>query len=198
MMRTTVALGTLLVPSLALAEPPVQLGVGIGYSQGVGELGGYDTAMQEVAGPGGSVQLEATGRVAPQLSLGFYGTVAQYQRGDLADGDIAIRGATAGMLVTYRVDESRSSPWMSFGAGWRGMWLDPDTVGTTRAFHGIELARLQVGTDVATSSRVAVAPVIGVSLSTFLTQRVDMTLVGIEDHHLQVTGFAGVSGRFAL
>lgn len=181
-----------------LAPSGWELGLGAGYSQGRGDFGDLDAPVQDVTDGGGGVQLDVAYRVRPRLAVGAYGTYARYARGDGADGDLGIHGATAGVQATvHTAPDDAVDPWISVGAGWKGLWLDP-TMGTTRGFHGLELARVQVGADVRASRRVAIAPVIGASVSTFVGQRIGTELIDVEERGLQVTGYVGLAGRIGL
>lgn len=183
-------------PALATAEN-VEVGVGLGYAQGNGQLGDYATSLENTASPGGALQLDASYRVRPDVSLGAYATLSDHS--GVEQSDIGhVSAATTGVQATYHLRRAwAADPWVSGGIGWKTMWLEPRG-GTTRSFHGIELARVQVGTDVRVSPTVSVSPVVGVSASTFLGQRIAMELVGIEEREIHVTGFLGVAGRFHL
>lgn len=209
---SALAVAAAVAPAVAVAEPTAEntgssetlapngweLGLGVGYSQGRGDFGDFETPVQDVADGGGGVQLEVAYRLRPRLAVGVYGTFARYARGDGADGDIQIDGATAGVLATVHLRPTEAvDPWLSVGAGWKGLWLDP-AMGTTRGFHGVELARVQVGADVRASSRVAIAPVVGASVSTFVGQRIGTELIDVEEQGLQLTGYVGLAGRIGL
>ena len=211
---------SLLVPALAYAQPasetvednsgfdhavvPVrnalEIGVGTGYSQGAGKLGGNMGSLEDVSGPGGLVELDLGYRIIPELSIGAYGTFSKFQRGDDLANDTDVLGATAGIQAVWHFRPDRSvDPFVSLGGGWKGLWLDPGT-GKTTSLQGLELARLQLGADYRVSKDVAIAPVIGGSLSMFLSQDTPMTadLTEINDKEVAFTGFAGLSGRFDL
>ena len=208
----------LLAPALAHAEPETleaqgqfdhqvapasnafELAVGAGYSQGAGKLGGSLGSLEDVAGPGGTVELDLGYRLMPELSLGAYGTFSQAQRGDSLVGDNNVLGASAGIQAAWHFRPDRSvDPWVSLGTGWKGLWLDPKN-GKTTSLQGLELARLQVGADYRLSKDISVAPVIGGSLGMFISQDSAMTtdLTEINDKKVNFTGFAGLSGRFDL
>lgn len=211
---------SLLIPALAYAQPespesndtsgfdhavaPVrnafELGVAAGYAQGGGKLGDNVGSLEDVAGPGGTVEIDVGYRIIPQLSVGAYGTFSTYQRGDSVIGDTDVLGATAGVQAAWHFRPARSvDPWVSLGSGWRGLWLDQANAKTT-SLQGLELARLQIGADYRVSKDVAIAPVIGGSLSMFVSQDNAMTtdLTEIEGKQVNFTGFAGLSGRFDL
>ena len=213
------ALSLLVVPSLALAQPsespdtttgidhPVpsvknafEIGVATGYSQGGGKLGGNKGSLEDVAGPGGVVELDLGYRIIPQLSIGAYGTFSKYQHGDLIGSDNSVLGATAGVQATWHFrPETSIDPFVTLGTGWKGLWLDPDH-GKTTSLQGLELARLQIGADYRVSKDVAIAPVIGGSLGMFISEDSAMTtdLTELKDKKVNFTGFAGLSGRFDL
>jgi len=211
---------SLLFPAVALAQPaaesvdgrahfdhpvgPVtskfELGISTGYSQGVGKLGGGMANYEDVAGAGGLVEVDLGYRILPRLSLGVYGTFARYQKGDDVAGNATVVGGTAGIQAVVHLRPDRSvDPWVSLGTGWKALRVDPVNH-TSTSMQGLELARLQVGVDYRISRDVAIAPVIGASLSTFLSQDNEMTdsLTEIEDKKVNFTGFAGVAGRFGL
>lgn len=209
---------SLFIPAIAVAQPEspdtttgfdhhvpavqnaFEIGVATGYTQGGGKLGGNMGSLEDVSGPGGVVEVDLGYRVLPYLSLGAYGTFSKYQHGDRIDSNTDVLGATAGLqgVVHFRPDTS-IDPWVSLGTGWKGLWLDPSS-GKTTSLQGLELARLQLGVDYRVSKDVAIAPVIGGSLSMFISQDSAMTtdLTEITDKKVNFTGFAGLAGRFDI
>ena len=210
---------SLLIPAIASAQPeavdasnagfdhavaPVsnafEIGVGAGYTQGGGKLGGTLGNREDAASAGATVEVDLGYRIIPALSVGAYGTFATYQRGDHLVGDTNVLGATAGIQATYHLRPDRSiDPWVSLGSGWEGLWLDPSNAKTT-SLQGLQLARLQVGADYRITKDVAIAPVIGGSLTMFVSQDSPMTTNydEIHDKKLNLSGVAGVAGRFDL
>lgn len=209
---------SLLVPAIAYAQPasesvedsagfdhavaPVhnafEIGVGTGYAQGGGKLGGNMGSLEDVSGPGGLVEVDLGYRIVPALSVGAYGTFSKFQKGDSLVKGTGVLGATAGIQAAWHVRPDRSvDPWVTLGGGWKGLWLDPNT-GKTTSLQGLELARLQIGADYRMSRDVAIAPVIGASMSMFISQDSAMTanLTELNDKRINFTGFAGLSGRF--
>jgi hypothetical protein len=177
----------------------LEVAVGAGYTQGVGGAGSVGS-LEDLTGPGGSVELQLGLRASPGWSLGLYSTLARFRRGDeSADGTRAY-GATAGVQAVWHSRESRSlDPWVSVGAGWRGLWLSPRG-GDTISVHGVEVFRLQLGIDYRFTPWLSVAPVIGASASLFLAEdaSMDSSLTAIHDNRLNLYGFTGVLGRFDL
>jgi len=209
---------SLFVPAIALAQPEspdtttgfdhavpavknaFEIGVATGYTQGGGKLGGTMNSLEDISGPGGAVELDLGYRIIPNLTLGAYGTFSKYQHGDSIDDSTDVLGATAGIQGVLHVRPDRSvDPWVSLGTGWRGLWLNPSS-GKVTSLQGLELARLQLGVDYRVSKDVAIAPVIGGSVSMFISQDSAMTtdLTEITDKKVNFTGFAGLSGRFDL
>jgi hypothetical protein len=209
---------SLFIPAIAAAQPEspdtttgfdhavpsvknaFEIGVATGYTQGGGKLGGNMGSLEDLSGPGGAVEVDLGYRILPQLSLGAYGTFAKYQKGDNVANDTDVLGATAGLQAVLHARPDRSvDPWVSLGTGWKGLWLNPSS-GKVTSLQGLELARLQLGVDYRVSKDVAIAPVIGGSLSMFISQDSDMTadLTEITDKKVNFTGFAGLSGRFDL
>jgi hypothetical protein len=208
---------SLLIPAVALAQPEsadttgfdhevpavksaFEIGVATGYSQGGGKLGGNMLSLEDVSGPGAAVEVDVGYRIIPELSLGAYGTFAKYQHGDSIDSNTDVLGATAGIQAAWHFRPDRSvDPWVSLGTGWKGLWLNPSS-GKVTSLQGLELARLQLGADYRITKDIAISPVIGGSLSLFISQDSAMTtdLTEIQDKKVNVTGFAGLSGRFDL
>jgi len=209
---------SLLVPLAAQAQPELtdtssgvdrkvapissafEIGVGTGYSQGGGKLGGGLGNLEDISGPGAAVELDLGYRIIPELSVGVYGTFSKYQHGDVIDSNTDVLGAAAGVQAAWHFRPDRSiDPWVSLGTGWKGLWLNPDQ-GKVTSLQGFELARLQLGVDYRLSQDVAITPVIGGSLGLFVSQDSPMTTdyTEIQDKKVNFSGFAGLSGRFDL
>ncbi|HEY6177361.1 MAG TPA: hypothetical protein VIX73_23050 [Kofleriaceae bacterium] len=208
---------SLLIPAVALAQPEsadttgfdhevpavksaFEIGVATGYAQGGGKLGGNMLSLEDVSGPGAAVEVDVGYRIIPELAVGAYGTFAKYQNGDSIDSSTDVLGATAGIQAAWHFRPERSvDPWVSLGTGWKGLWLNPSS-GKVTSLQGLELARLQIGADYRLTKDIAISPVIGGSLAMFISQDSAMTtdLTEIQDKKVNVTGFAGLSGRFDL
>jgi hypothetical protein len=184
---------------VAPTQPALEIAVGAGYTQGVGGAGGAGS-IEDVTGPGGSFELQVGARLSPGFSVGLYGTFARFQHGDAIGEGGRAHAATAGIQAMWHARQSRSlDPWISVGAGWRGLWLTPKDAGSS-SLHGIELARLQLGIDYRFSPRFAIAPVIGASAALFVAEDTMTTdgLTAVHDNRLNLYGFTGVLGRFDL
>jgi hypothetical protein len=183
--------------AVAPTRPTFELALGAGYTQGAGGAGVIGS-IEDVAGPGGTLELQLGYRTSTRFAAGLYGTVARFRHGDaIADGSRAY-GATAGIQAVYHASDTRSlDPWISVGAGWRGLWLERAGAQRT-SMQGVELLRLQLGIDYRITPRLAVAPVIAASLSVFLVENavMPMDFTAVQDKRLNLYGFTGFLGRF--
>jgi hypothetical protein len=184
---------------VAATRRSVEVAVGGGYTQGIGGAGSAG-AVEDVTGPGGGIELQLGLRASPRWGVGMYGTLARFRHGEeLADGTRAY-SATGGVLAVWHSRESRSlDPWISVGAGWRGLWLSPKGAEAT-SVHGIEVVRLQLGIDYRFTPWLSIAPVIGASASVFVVENAAMesSLTAVHDNRLNLYGFTGVLGRFDI
>jgi hypothetical protein len=185
---------------LAPATRAIELTVGTGYTQGFGNIASGQPSLTDIATAGGALQLGVGYRIIPQLTLGVYGGGAMFARGDQVDSSANLYSATAGIQADWHFlpGGHELDPWVSLGSGWRGYWSHADQ-GTT-ALHGLELATLQVGLDYRLDRAVAISPVIGADLTTFLTQSTPATngFENISSPNVNTFLFAGVQGRFDI
>lgn len=180
-------------------EPGFEFALGGGYTQGAGGAGIIGN-IEDVAGPGATIEVQVGYRVRSRFAVGAYGNAAWFRHGDaIGDGSRAY-GASAGLQAVLHASDTRSlDPWISVGAGWRGLWIE--RAGMQRSsMQGIELMRIQLGIDYRLSPRLAIAPVISASLSTFLVENAVMPgdFTPVMDKRLNLYGFAGCLGRFDL
>jgi hypothetical protein len=177
----------------------LEVAIGGGYTQGVGGAGTAGS-VEDLTGPGGGIELQLGLRATPQWSIALYGTVARFRHGDdIADGSRA-HSTTAGVQAVWHSRAARSlDPWVSIGAGWRGLWLSPRGAEST-SVHGIELARIQLGIDYRFTPWFAIAPVVGASATLFVVEDAAMatSLSAVHDNRLNLYGFTGILGRFDI
>ena len=187
-----------LMPSPRL-ERAFEVSMDLGYGQGFGNVGAGMLSLGQAAGPGAQLGIGLGYRFTPSFMLGIYVTGAGFVRGPDVDPSTSIDTSAAGIQVNYHIAPyAPFDPWIGIGTGWRGYWLD-NSQGLT-ALQGLELARLQVGLDIATVEGVTFGPMIGVDLSTLLTES------GPGGHHYTAIGspdvntflFCGLVGRFDL
>ncbi|HEY1550649.1 MAG TPA: hypothetical protein VGG28_22625 [Kofleriaceae bacterium] len=179
----------------------IELGIGTGYTQGAGPLGGgINQHLEDVSRAGGAVELDAMYRINPMFAVGAYGSFSQYATGNQIDDQTDVYGATAGVQGTLHLRADRSvDPWVSVGTGWRGLWLSPQS-GKNTSLQGLELARLQIGADYRVDQNISITPVIGASLNMYVSEDSPMTtkFTEIDDKKVNFVGFAGLAGRFDL
>jgi hypothetical protein len=184
---------------VAPAQRGLELAVGGGYTQGFGGAGGAGS-LEEVTGAGGSVEVQVGLRASPRFSLGVYGTLARFERGEAMGIGSRALGATAGIQAAWHARPSRSlAPWISVGAGWRGLWLAPNDAANS-SVHGLEVVRVQLGVDYRITPGLAITPVIGAGASVFVLEDAVMPgdFTAVHGRQLGAYGFTGVLGRFDL
>jgi hypothetical protein len=172
--------------------------LGFGWGQGFGGIGTGTRAVDELSGPGGTLQLTLGFRATPHFMIGVYGTGSQFQRGDSTLSGTEVRSATAGLQADFHFRPTRVvDPWVSLSTGWRGMWLSPN-VGESTSLIGLQLARLQIGLDFRASPGVAIAPVFGADASMFLSQNgpLQQGFSNVGNPHVNFFLFGGLQARF--
>jgi hypothetical protein len=185
---------------VAAPSNALEIGVATGYTQGVGPVGGSEQHVEDLSKGGGAIELDAMYRINPTFAVGAYGSFSKYATGDHISDQNDILGATAGIQAAAHLRPERSvDPWVSLGAGWRGLWVSPDS-GKNTSLQGLELARLQVGVDYRVNQDVSIAPVISGSLNMFVSEDSPMTTkyTEISDKKANFIGFAGLAGRFDI
>jgi hypothetical protein len=176
-----------------------EIGLGVGYSQGVGDIGGNSPSLTDLTHGGGEVQLNLGYRINPNWLVGVYGTGGKYSLGNVTPGDSDVWSATAGVQANYHVLPGNAwDPWVGLGTGWRGHWISKP--GATDSRHGLDLARLQVGVDYRVSPDFSVSPYLGASATMFLTQSLNQQSGFSNVHDPDVNFFfsGGLMGRFDI
>ncbi|HYV66000.1 MAG TPA: hypothetical protein VE964_07135 [Myxococcales bacterium] len=193
---------TAVVPRRAAGGPAKtwELGLGIGYSQGVGDVGGSSPTLTDIAHGGGEVQLNVGYRINPRWLIGIYGTAGKYTLGSGTPDGSDVWGATAGVQANYHfMPDQDWDPWIGLASGWRGQWIDKQSAGTD-VRHGLEMARLQVGLDYRVSPEFAVSPYLGVSANIYLSQELtgQKGFSNVSDPNVNIFFTGGIMGRFDL
>jgi hypothetical protein len=211
MRRRTIALTTsalLAVSALAWGAPAIaqeapwryqplpapsnafELKLGIGYTQGLGSLApGQNIA--DVAGAGLGASMDLDYRMTPWESIGVE---AQYQE-FTTENNSGSRGLAANIGVTLHArPDSRGDPFLRIGAGYRLLWdVHPTSApNTTNLFQGFTAITGKIGYDFRATRDIAIAPVIGADLQTFIWEN-STTLVTTQ---LGTFLYAGLQGRF--
>ncbi len=185
-----------------IAPPPgnsFELSLGLGYGQGLGSIGAGVPRLQDFGSAGGTFTIDAGWRIDPSFLVGGYGEVGAFDGGTMVNADHATTLA-AGIQGQYHVLPGRTyDPWIGVGFGWRGYWANRSTIGTHK-LQGLDLARVRVGLDYRVSPSVAVGPVLGVTLTDFLSEKRPGAdgYTDTNDRKLNTFVFGGLAGRFDL
>jgi hypothetical protein len=174
-----------------------EIGLGVGYSQGVGDIGTNSPNLTDLSDGGGEIQLNLGYRINPSWMVGIYGTGGKYSTGTLISTDSNVWSATAGVQANYHfLPLQQFDPWVGLGAGWRGHWVSQPTGTDSR--HGLDVARLQVGVDYRVNPVLSIAPYIGASATIFLTQQLaqQASFSNIHDPNVNFFLVGGFIGRF--
>ena len=183
----------------------LEIAIGGGYLRSTGDIGRDMASVGDLTDNAAAGELSVTYRWTPQFSVGVYGTLSAYEAGERAAPatDMGI-GATAGVKADWHFRPTLAvDPWVSIGAGWRGLWLgnvnskDGEDA-TERKLNGIELARVQFGLDYRISPTFALAPYIGAAASMFIAED-SMASAGydeIANKEVNWSFTAGVLARF--
>ena len=183
--------------TLAAPDHAWEIGLGLGYSQGVGDIGGSSPALTDLAHGGGEIQLNLGYRINPNWMVGVYGTAGKYSLGNLTPSDSDVWSASAGVQANYHLlPRERWDPWIGLGSGWRGHFIGKPQGTDSR--QGLDLARLQLGVDYRVSRELSVAPYLGASATLFLTQQLaqQSSFSNISDPKVNLFFFGGLMGRF--
>ncbi len=170
----------------------LELDVGAGYAQGFGNIA-PGSSIASVTGAGVAVSGDVDYRMSHWVSFGLEAQYTDFANSSNAES----RGLALDLGVTYHVSPGmRGDPWLRVGSGYRMIW-DVDHVGaagTTNMFHGFEVVALKLGYDVRTSLDVALSPVIGADLQTFVWEDAKK----LSKVQLGTFLYVGVQGRFDL
>jgi hypothetical protein len=176
-----------------------EIGLGVGYSQGVGDIGGNSPTLTDLTHGGGEVQLNLGYRINPNWLVGIYGTGGKYSLGNLTPSNSDVWSATAGVQANYHVlPGNQWDPWVGLGAGWRGHWISKP--GSTDSRHGLDIARLQVGVDYRVSPEFSVSPYVGASATMFLSESLAQQsgFANVHDPNVNLFFAGGLMGRFDI
>jgi len=147
----------------------LEIKVADGYTQGFGNLA-PGRGLPSVLGAGNAVSADLDYRLTPVWSVGVEG---QYQSFS-PELNSKVQGAALNFGATYHFSPvMRGDPWLRIGTGYRWLWeYDPPGLGGLWVDrHGIEAASAKLGYDMRVSEDVAIAPVLGADVSTFIWQQ---------------------------
>jgi hypothetical protein len=172
----------------------IEISVATGYTRGMGAIGDGMQRIEDISRAGASVELDAMFRIDATFAVGGYLALARYATVE----QVGVLGAGAGVQAVAHLRPDRSAdPWVSLATGWRSLAVSAQ--GTPNgSLEGFDLARVQLGVDYRVNENVAIAPVVGASLSTFVVEESPGRFTELADKTLRVVGFAGLAGRFDL
>lgn len=177
----------------------LELEIGTSYTQGVGAAaGGTMPTLQTLAGGGGALRELVGWRIDPRWMVGVYHENVLLAAGDLPGSD-RVTGHALGLEGRFHLAPSAPlHPWIGLGAGWRSLSIDHG--GGTHELQGIDLARVQIGADWRVARSFGVAPVVGVSLTEFLSEKRpgESDAMDLADRSVGAFFYAGITGRLEL
>jgi hypothetical protein len=177
----------------------VELKVGFDYAQAFGGIGTGLPSLSDLGYAGGGFQVGVGYRLDPHLMIGVYGSADQFSHGRSVDTSASLYSATGGIEVNWHLmPREEWDPYLGLGTGWRGYWVGMDR-GTT-SLNGWQIARADLGVDIRFSQGVAIAPVMGIDLSTFFTQELagQTGFYNVGTPELNTFVYAGILGRFDI
>lgn len=175
----------------------LELKLGTGYAQGFGSVAPA-RPLSDVVGAGLAVNADIDYRLTPWLSLGFEGQYQQFT----SEQNSAARGAALDFAATYHFQPiARGDPWVRLGSGYRWLWENnpQGATGSWAERNGFDLLTAKFGYDVRSSEDVALGPLVGAGLTTFVWEQFS----GSGMHLLSSVQvgtflFAGLQARFDI
>ena len=174
------------------------------YNQGWGHLtdssGNAPVNLQDNAGSGIAGELDLGYRLNPNLTLGLYGMITEFNGArNVENQQVNQRSVAAGVqgqffLRPYHV----VNPWVGLGTAWRGYWSVPDVGGITSR-QGWQIARLEIGVDMRASRAISIGPYVGGSLDVWFTEKQPgQDSRNLDGPPLSAFFIAGIMGRFDI
>lgn len=184
---------------VAAPKNALELGVGVGYNQGVGDITNRSgDRVQDFSGAGIGAEVDVGYRFSPAFMLGLYGLGTEYNANNSLASGTNVRDLTAGIQANWHFMPFGSiDPWVGLGSGYHGYWVVPDS-GPNTIRQGLELARVRAGVDYRIRPEVSVGPFIGADASLFLSEKLpgDTSFHAIDGEKVNYFFFAGLGGRF--
>jgi hypothetical protein len=204
-LRLVLCVGLVSLAASARAEeqvaPPsnkLELSMGLGYGQGFGPVAHGVPTLQGFGKAGGTFVLNAGWRFDPRWEAGVYGEFSMFSDGTLPGSEHALSGAAGVQGQFHVLPAEKWDPWVGLGVGWRGYW--GHVSGSDYGLQGLDLVRLQAGVDYRLTPELSMGPVLGVTMTEFLSAK-PIGASGYNDTHdrkLNTFVFGGIGGRFDL
>jgi hypothetical protein len=168
----------------------LEIAVGIGSAQGYGKVLGGGPSLEDL---GVGLDVAVGWRLNPRWMIGSYSSTGMYP----AATGTSTWSTSAGLQANYHF-EAPFKPWIGLGAGWHGYWLSQS--GSRTSYQGLDLVRAQAGVQAAVTQAFSLEPFVGMTLSTFLSQKASSAaaFTDVKDRAVSVQVLAGVIGRFDL
>jgi hypothetical protein len=177
----------------------LEIEVGTAYAQGVGAAAGSTMPTLQTLADGGGALRETVGwRIDRRWMVGVYHENVLLAAGELPGTD-RVTGHALGLEGRLHLAPfDRVDPWIGLGAGWRSLSIDHGS--GTHELQGVDLARVQVGADWRLSQAFGVAPVVGVSLTEFLSERRpgESGAMDLPGRSVGAFFYGGIAGRFRI
>ncbi len=183
-----------------------EIGFQGGYFQPFGDLM-KDTRITNITDAGGEVGLDLGWRIGPMAAIAATGRYHESVVDDsfAAAGQMDIRGGAVGFQGTvYFAPYMAANPYLTMGAAYRTLWLVPQTTDTDSSiYHGVELARVQLGLDFRVARDFSIGPNAGAAVNMFFAEDAPADVAFnpsgdtvIDDPRPSAMIFAGMAGRF--
>ena len=181
-------------PALEATPPPVhapgtiEIGVGLGSNQGYGYMGRGLPTLSDI---GGAVELTVGWRSNPRWMWGVYGSSGVHA-GSLGQSTWS---RSVGVHARHSFLEGTHRPWIGFGVGLREHRISRDQ--GNDSYLGLDLGRFQLGVDSSFGPRTVLSPVLGATVTTFLSYKTSSTpsYTAVVDPKPSVFVFAGLEAR---
>ncbi len=178
-------------------EGGLELSLGFGYGRGLGPVGAGVPTMQGFSRGGGTAVLDLGWRVNGRWMAGTYGEFGLFEANE--SDTTSSRSAALGIQGQFHVmPERRYDPWIGLGFGWRGYWADRHS--GKYKLQGLDLVRVRVGVDSRVSQTLAIGPVVGMTVTQFLSASPGGSrgYSDVTDRKINTFFFGGLAGRFSL
>ena len=198
----TAAAAALLAAASARGEDrpgALEATVGLGIDQGFGSVGDGIPRLQDTGSAGAAMEVGIGWRIEPHFTVGAYGSGSAHGPAHAASSSARAYAAAAGFTVSYHGRPYRRlDPWIGVGFGWRRTWVEGGQ--GTDVLAGMDLARIQTGVDYALSDRMSVSPVLGLSVTQFVSHKPEAegSYRDVTDARTVLFVFGGVLGRFEV
>lgn len=170
------------------------------FTQPAGNIGDGVPSATRMAGPGFGLDGGVGLRLDPRFAIGAYGGASFHDANQgLADARTAYSGNAGAQGSFHLFPTSTLDPWVSLGAGWRGLWVTTEQ-GRASA-QGMDIVKAQIGVDYRVNDQVRLSPFVGATLTTFFTRSLPEEgnqFTGVDSPDPSTFFSAGLAGRFDL